>query len=238
LVLQFGMKNYRTIFAAPAICGALLVGMAAERSAWITPAAAVPYHRRAKTAVESIPLQIARWSAVPVPIPPEAIAILRPNVILSLQYREDDLANPHARDRWANLLVDQCRDARDMNGHWPHNCYVNSGQEETLAVPRDWQVGTLKITGTEYHFRQPSLTGPSETAVYNFLIVPDRGILRDMDGVRQASADLQRRFFGAAQFQVVMNADLPQAERDKMFVTLMEPCVPVIRTLMSSGGNQ
>ncbi len=232
------MKNYRTILAAPAVCGALLVGMSAERSSWVTPAAAEPYHVHAKAAINSIPLQIDRWSAQPLEIPHEAITILRPNAILSVQYRDDDVSNPRSRDRWANLLVDQCRDARDMNGHWPHNCYVNSGQEELLAVPRDWRVGNLLIPGTEYRFRQTTATEFSETAVYNFLIVPDRGILRDMDGVRQASGDLQRRFFGAAQFQLVMNADLPQAERDEIFKTLMEPCVPVIRTLMSSGGNQ
>jgi hypothetical protein len=230
------MKHYRTIFAAPAVCGALLVGMTAERSTWLTPATAEPYHLRARIAVNSIPLQIARWTAVPLPIPPEAIAILRPNAILSLQYREDDPLNPHSRDRWANLLVDQCRDARDMNGHWPPNCYVNSGEEQLLAVDRDWPVGDMVIHGKEYHFRQ-SPTEPNGTAVYNFLIVPDRGMLRDMDGVRVAAGDLQRRFFGAAQFQLVMNADLPEKERDEIFQTIMGPCVPVIRTLMSSVGN-
>jgi hypothetical protein len=216
----------------------LLIGMSAERSTWVTPAAAEPYHVRAKAAVESIPLQIGQWSARPVAIPTEAIAILRPNAILSVQYRDDNDLDPHARDRWATLLVDQCRDARDMNGHWPHNCYVNSGQEEAAVITRTWNVAGLSIPGTEYHFRQTTPAGPTETAVYNFLIVPDRGILPDMEGVRQASGDLQRRFFGAAQFQLIMNADLPQAERDQIFTTLMEPCVPVIRTLMSSGGNQ
>jgi len=36
---------------------------------------------------------------------------------------------------------------------------------------------------------------------------------------------------------LVMNADLPQPQRDEIFTTLMEPCVPAIRTLMS-GGSQ
>jgi len=54
-----------------------------------------------------------------------------------------------------------------------------------------------------------------------------------MDGVRRAAGNYQQRYYGAAQFQLVMNADLPQSERDQIFCTLMTPCVPVIRTLIS-----
>ncbi len=55
--------------------------------------------------------------------------------------------------------------------------------------------------------------------MYNFLIVPGKGILPDMPGLRKASEDYRRRFYGAAQFQLVMDADLPQADRDAIFTT-------------------
>jgi hypothetical protein len=230
------MKNYRTIFTAPTVCAALLVGMTAERWTWVTPVSAESYHTRAKAAVESIPTRIGSWLAVPEPIPREALALLRPNVIQCWRYLDTDQSNPRRYDRWAILLVDQCKDARDMNGHWPPNCYVNSGQEKLEATPREWTVGDLTIKGTEYLFRQTTVTESSRTAVYNFLIVPgERETLRDMDGVTRAAENFQQRFYGAAQFQVVMNADLPRSERNEIFQTLMKPCVPVIRTLMSRG---
>jgi hypothetical protein len=231
------MKNVRIIFAAPAACVALLLGMIAESSTRITPADAGPYHARAKAAIESIPMQIGSWSGkeeTEETIPKQAIALLHPNKIRALKY-SDNAPSPRWYDRWASLLVDQCFDAGDMNGHWPPNCYVNSGEEQTFAQPRDWKVGDLVITGTEYHFVKTSPTESTRTAVYNFLIVPGRGILRDMAGVRKAAEDYQQRYYGAAQFQLLMNADLPQQERDEIFTTLMQPCVPVIRTLMSGG---
>jgi hypothetical protein len=222
------------IFAAPAAVLALLAGMVTE--SWanrVVPADAEAYHRAAKVAVNSIPTRVGSFSARVEPTPAAAIALLKPNVIRCLKYADSDSTKPRYQDRWASLLVDQCYDARDMNGHWPPNCYVNSGQELTYTQPRDWVVDGLLITGTEYHFRQVTATSSTRTAVYNFLIVPGQGILRDMPGVRRAAEDYRQRFFGAAQFQLVMDADLSLADRDGIFTTLMEPCVPVIRQLMT-----
>jgi hypothetical protein len=233
------MQNYRTIFIAPAACAVLLMGMVAESSSRLTPTDAEGYHRRAKAAVESIPMHVGSWSARNEPIPREALAILRPNVIKCWKYIDTDSSNPRCYDRWASLLVDQCREARDMSGHYPPNCYRNSGEELIYQQQRDWPVDGLVITGMEYHFRQATATASTRTAVYNFLIVPSsepgRGLYRDISGVDKAAENYQQRFFGAAQFQLVMDADLSQTERDKIFKTLMEPCVPVIKTLMSGG---
>ena len=232
------MNHYRTIFIAPAVAAALLVGMVAESASRVTPSDAEPYHQRAKAAVESIPMQIGTWSGRTEKIPREAIAILHPNVILCWKYTDNaasDINGSRGYDRWASLLVDQCREARDMSGHFPPNCYRNSGEEMTFQQARDWPVGDLLITGTEYHFRQTTATASTSTAVYSFLIVPGRPICRDITEVDHAAEDYQRRFFGAAQFQLVMDADLSQSERDEIFTTLMQPCVPVIKTLMSGG---
>ena len=238
------MINYRTIIAAPALCSLLLLGMFGESWSRVTPTDAEPYHQRAKLAVESIPTQIGSWRAQPENIPREALTILRPNVIRCWKYVDSDTSNPRCYDRWAILLVDQCRQARDMSGHYPPNCYRNSGQELLSQTPHDWVVDGLTIPGMEYHFRQTTATQSTSTVVYNFLIVPSLskkgmagnlsdGIYRDMTSVDRAADDYQRAFFGAAQFQLVMDADLPQTERDEIFTTLLKPCVPVIRTLMS-----
>jgi hypothetical protein len=226
------MRQGRTIFLAPIVALALLVGMAAETAGTRSvPPDAEPYHVAAKAAVDSIPTRIGSWSARPESIPREAIALLKPNVIRCLKYVDNDATQPRSELRWASLLIDQCRDARDMSGHWPPNCYVNSGQEMTLTQPFDLTVDGLTIRGTEYHFRQTTSTSSTRTAVYDFLIVPKRGIYPDMNGLRRASENYVQRFYGAAQVQLVMDADLPQSDRDAIFETLMKPCVPVIRTL-------
>jgi hypothetical protein len=234
------MNSIRAMFAAPAACTALLIGMFGESQTRLSPTDAGPtrYHAEAKEAIDSFPTVIGSWSATPESVPPEAIKLLRPNDIRCLRYVDDNLSAPQWYDRWAILLVDQCKDARDMDGHYPPNCYVNSGEEQTFAQDRDWKVGDLVITGEEYHFLKSSATESSRQAVYNFLIVPKSGIVRDMDGVRKAAGDYEQRYYGAAQFQLVMNADLPQQQRDEIFTTLMEPCVPAIRTLLMSGGSQ
>ncbi len=230
------MRQSRTLFAAPLLAVALLGGMAVESaSTRAVPPGVDAYHDAARAAVESIPTRVEVWSARPEAIPREAIALLKPNVIRCLKYADNDATDPRAQDRWASLLVDQCRDARDMAGHWPPNCYVNGGQERTYTEARTWVVDGLVIPGTEYHFRQTTATSSTRTAVYNFLIVPDQGILPDMPGLRKAAGeDYRRRFFGAAQFQLVMDADLPRGDRDAIFTSLMRPCVPVIRILMRS----
>jgi hypothetical protein len=236
------MMNYRTILAASGLCAIMLIGMVAESASRVTPTDAEGYHKRAKIAVESIPTRIGSFIARDEPIPREALVILKPNVIRCWKYQDSDTSNPRCYDRWASLLVDQCKEARDLSGHFPPNCYRNSGQELIYQAPRDWTVNGMTITGMEYHFRQTTATLSTTTAVYNFLIVPgvpgvsNNGILcRDITAVNRAAEDYQRRFFGAAQFQLVMNADLPQSERDEIFTTLMQPCVPAIKTLMSGG---
>ena len=227
------MKTYRTILIAPAICGALLAGIAVEGASRVSPSIAASYHARARNAINAIPTHVGTWTAKPLEVPPLAIALLHPNAILSLHYEDGDFSEK----RSADLLIDQCRDARDMNGHYPHNCYISSGYQEVSAVARPFTLpGLPTFTLTEYQFRQTTASESTRMAVYNFLIVPDRGIFKDMDGVYRAGEDYQRRFYGAAQFQVVMNADLPQNERDDIFQTLIGPCVPAIQVLLS-GGN-
>lgn len=226
------MKPIRPIFAAPAVCLSMLVGIAAQRIGQTTPEAAAPFHARAKAAIDAIPRVVGSWTATPEEVSPEVIRLLHPNAIADLKY-VDTAASPDAADRAAILLVDQCPDARNMYNHWPPNCYPNSGEEQTFSDPRNWTVDGVTLHGMEYQFLRTTSLQSSRRAVYNFLVVPDRGVVRDMQGVREAASDYQRRYYGVAQFQVVMNADLNRAERDEIFTTLMRPCLPAIKLLMT-----
>ena len=67
------------------------------------------------------------------------------------------------------------------------------------------------------------------------MVVPGRGIVRDIQGVEEAAEDYQQRYYGAAQFQVVFQSSsseqMTREQRDEVFTTLMQPAVPVIRQL-------
>ena len=69
------------------MCLALLGGVVAGNWECVTPEAA-DLHSRARAGVESIPYLIGDWTATDQQVPPAAVNLLRPNVILSRRYVE------------------------------------------------------------------------------------------------------------------------------------------------------
>jgi hypothetical protein len=77
-------------------------------------------------------------------------------------------------------------------------------------------VNGIPISGMQYEFLREVLPAARQ-CVYDFFVVPGKGVVADMAGVRKSAGDYQRRWYGAAQFQVVMNADYPPEVRDQIF---------------------
>jgi hypothetical protein len=221
---------------SPILAVALLCGMIAEHRRYLTEGDFEPYHARAKTALQAVPTSIGSWIGNDVPVVKAANQLLRPNWILSRVYK--DYSQIENIDRTVNLLIVQCKRSGDMVGHYPRNCYRSIGNEMISAVARDWQIGGMTVPITEYHFRRFENRQAHETFVYNFMIVPGRGIVRDMEGVKAAAEDYQQRYYGAAQFQLVFHAALTQQERDEIFNLFLRPLVPTIKTLLDSGAPQ
>jgi hypothetical protein len=98
-----------------------------------------PYHASVRQAAASVPLRTGTWFATEEPVPPSAMALIKPNVILSRRY-VDAISGQQAI-----LLLVQCRDARDLLGHWPPVCYAGQGWVQELAAERQWQVDDLRI---------------------------------------------------------------------------------------------
>src|SRR4030095_4015352 len=141
--------------------------------------------------IESLPLMIGSWvGAESDDVPREAQILLKPNKILSRRYSDTSVESLN-RPRSVSLLIVQCKRASDMVGHFPPICYPSQGMEKFLDEKRDWQGGDLKITGKEYQFRLTKDGQTQVSTVYNFLVVPGRGIVRDIKGVEQAAEDYQ-----------------------------------------------
>jgi hypothetical protein len=235
------MKSLAAIIASPVLCLGLLGGMVVQQNSRLRPDDAVvrTYHERAREAINAMPpgafIDAVTWNAEPRKPETAAVRLLKPNVILSRHYVEG------VTDRYprtADLLIVQCRDSRDMTGHYPPICYKNIGfelVEQKARAPVD--VGGESVPFTEYHFEKWSQGQPLRVCIYNFFVVPGAGVVRDIKGVHRAAEDYERRFFGAAQFQVLipLNQVPRRDERDMIFTSLLRSHAGLIGTLKSDG---
>lgn len=225
---------------SPLLCCGVLYGIVSENRNYQKAEDFEPYHKRARIAIESIPMMISTWSGreAEKEIPREAQVLLKPNKLFNRVYTDTSFSSLlQNQKRQVTLLIVQCKQSEDMLGHYPKNCYPAQGCELVYNEPCDWKVGEYTIPGREYQFLLTKNGQPERTTVYNFMVIPNKGIFRDMDAVGEAAADYQQRYYGAAQFQVVFhspaNADQEKQDHDEIFRTLMTPVVPVIKELQN-----
>ena len=215
-----------SIFASPLLCLGLLAGIVAEDRTHLKPSDVEPYHARARQVIEAWPKTIAEgsWSvALEQPLPESAEKLLHPNCKVSRGYISASHRLLDGQYAQASLLVVQCKDSRDMTGHYPPNCYPAAGYPEIgKSTLFSMNIAGMEVTGKEYTFLKSALP-VTRQCVYDFFVVPgegtkpDDGIKPDMAGVLQAAKDYQKRYYGAAQFQVVMDADYPHELRETIF---------------------
>jgi len=224
------MRSFVSIVAAPVLCLGVLGAAVWENSRHAQPADAVAFHAAAAQAIAAWPSRIGDWNGRDHDLPPAAINLLKPNAHF---YRE--FYNSAQPRRPVSLLVVQCRRASDMSGHYPPNCYPRNGKPMVWEGERIWPIpGEVHgIRGMEYHFEYGSIRNPQRTIVYNFFVLPDKGVVPDMQQVRDASGNFQRRHFGAAQIQVVFEDDgiSDQAWRDQVFQDLIGANPGVLKVL-------
>jgi len=175
-------------------------------------------------------------------IPTPAAQLLHPNAFLSKEYVE----HLGDRDLTGDVLLIQCKDAVDMQGHYPPHCYpANGGRELDPPHPRSWTVGNMEIRGTEYFFALPSGSTEVRRWVYDFFIIPRipglansmQGIYPDIDAVYKSGGSYQRHYFGAAQFQFVFDQSMTQPQRDRFMIDFLTPNLSVIHTLLNDAAT-
>ncbi len=241
-------KESKGVWLWPLISVLMLGGIVAEAGTHVHPADAAKYLEASRKVIDGIPLTLVGptgnlWTGADVPVATAATELLRPNTILSRDYVKQGSGFT------ATLLIVDCSDARDLQGHYPPRCYPAQGQQLLASSPRTWHLNNLDINGMVYEFSKDELG--DRQVVYNFFITPcvpgvavshkelNGAICRDMDDVYISGEDYQRRYFGAAEFQLVMSGTMSAEERDAAFVDLITPIQGVIRTLMNrdTGGK-
>jgi hypothetical protein len=212
---------------------ALLVSIGAHRLvAMQRPAGVEPYHANIRAVAATAPMTIGGWVGRDIAVPTQAISVLAPNAIISRQYTNVETGLT------ATVLLVHCSDAHDMAGHFPLRCYPASGWQRRRAEPRDWAVGDLLITGTEYEFYQNERIGQSQSeravAVVNCLLRPGGNILRDMDDMAKSIVGAGGQASGSGQIQVCFDARVPQAKRDQAATELIEGFRPTICAILET----
>lgn len=204
----------------------LLLGMGAEVFQRPVSAEAEPYHTRVVEASKEMPLRFDDWVGEDQVASRDAINLLKPNVLYNRKFKN------HRSGYEVGVLIVHCKDARNLNGHYPPVCYPNMGQAEDFSKRRlkTWVVGddAMEITGMEYVF------GGGSRVVDNFLMIPGR-VVPDMSVVTKAAYNVLKRHFGAAQVQVVFSASskIPAAEqREEIFEMMIDKHMPIIKAII------
>lgn len=206
--------------------GLVMLLMTWEVSGRPTAQDAAPFHKAAAEAIAAIPSKFGDWEASDVPIPASARTLLKPNALMCRACR-----NASTGER-ASLVLVQCRDSRDMAGHYPPICYpgqgwVESDTHETVDIP----LKNTTIKAVRYEFRRSAFDQDRWLVVYDFFAIPGQGLPLDMAAVRRAAADYTARPFGAAQIQVVFDGHRAIAEESQVVAALLTPVEPVISLL-------
>src|SRR3954447_13582158 len=87
---------------------ALLGGIAWTRRSMTPPPESAPYHDAVRAAAAAAPTRIGTWVGKDVPIPNEAVKVLRPNVVISRHFT--DVVSGES----VTFLLVHCTDIRDL----------------------------------------------------------------------------------------------------------------------------
>lgn len=216
----------------PFLCLLLLTGVGAEQQWFHVPAAEVEaYHRSVRDQAEQLSSRLDDWVGVDVEVPVAAVTLLRPNAMVSRRYMNIRTG------RHAQLLLVQCRDARDMLGHYPPVCYVSQGWQLHRSASRDWRIDDVEVPGREYEFIKAGVGRSGRVIIYHVLILPDGTLARDMAGVRASASHYTRRYLGAGQLQIMLDANVPVDERDEIFKQFLHGYQSIMQVIRS-GGSQ
>lgn len=193
---------------------------------------AAAYHERVLAVADELPRQVDGWASVDTELPEAAVALLRPNVLISRRYEEE------ATGRSFALLVVQCADARDMEGHYPPNCYPTSGWTSMGQSPVDLSIGEFQAGSMDYRYQRRLQHGIESIDVVNLIALPEGGFVTSMRSIRKLSGTVTDRYYGAAQVQFVFDDRWEKEERLAVVEQVGATLEPLIRVILDKEGKQ
>lgn len=180
------------------------------------------YHSNVYGVGKQIPMMVGEWLGTNNDLPAGAVSLLRPNFTLARDYS-------NTAGQRASFLLIQCKDARDLLGHYPPVCYTAHGFVQVSTERRDWTVDGDVLQGTMYEFsRTDRQNRTSAIKVYDVMVLPNGQTAPDMTGVDRVARHREQRYYGAAQIQILTDAAMPEADRTQVISLLLRGAKPAI----------
>ncbi|MBL4788685.1 MAG: exosortase-associated EpsI family protein, partial [Kordiimonadaceae bacterium] len=177
------------------------------------------------------PIDINGWVGRQVELPQSAINLLRPNAILARQYLNKE------KRALATLMIVQCKDTRDMAGHYPPVCYPSNGwlkKNDDLDQRVIIDDQTIKV----YEFHRVAGRVERDITIYSLFALPTGELTTSMTEVRQLSANHELRKYGAAQIQVLIDGDTDPKDHLWILEDMFEIARPVIEAVLDASPQQ
>lgn len=220
--------RHRIMRTGPAVSAALLVFIALYRG--FVPATTQgvdEYFARVREAIERVPYRIGPWIGRDGTPSEAARRLLQPNKIMQRDYTDP------ATGAQVSLLIVHCGDTRDMEGHWPPNCYPRAGWD--LVTPgrqATFTLGGVTYPATVYSFeRGTSAASRARLTIFNFFVLPaENAIVSGMDEVNRAGQRRTTAGLGAAQVQILLPAGLAD-DADPVIEQFTRAVEPTIRAI-------
>jgi hypothetical protein len=212
----------------------VLVAVYAEARGHPTPESAEPFHARIRELAAEFPMHVGHWTGTDQKTPPEAQKLLKPNAQFARRFRSTKF------NTWATVVMVQCKDARDMAGHYPPVCYPAHGWEKLFGKQGTLLNKTIRgrtVPVMMYDFRQGGFGQERTIRIYNFFVVPGKGTAGTIEEVRAAGEDYRIRPFGAAQVQLMVDPEASAESTDAAFEELIGPMMPLIEALGAAQGS-
>ena len=221
---------------------------------------AEPYHQMLIDYYKSekgVPRRINQWvNKEDIESSKEAISLLKPNVLFSRVYMHELTGDT------VTLLLAQCKDARDIYGHYPPICYPNSGKPQVVRINAagkeekkvdliKMKIGDVEVPITRYYFKDNNKGGVM--VVDNFIIYPPRKMQVDdsnewqfehgkyqpnMNEFYTLVGDYTRRFYGGSQVQLIYDKGIKPEAYDALFEEIIGGIKPFIETIRRGDKQQ
>lgn len=219
------MRLSRSSLVPPLLTLLILGGLAVHTATRPTAADAEAYLARLRAAGPAVPFRIGLWTGRDWPNSPATQQTRQPNLWLGREYRNSQTG------RQLDLLLVQCRDARELALYSPLVTYPDQGWTLTNTQTASLACGGWTVPEAIYKFSRAGAGSPEEILVHDVLILPDGRLTADSRAAESIAKSLRKRFFGAGRLELVLEPGVPPEESTRILVEFLEALHPTLRQI-------